>query len=309
MDSLFAWAQGCAGSLGRETSFDIPYKEGDAYRIKIIPALSDNYMFLIISTNGLKAVAVDPVDASKILSICEAENILLEAALTTHYHSDHSGGNEQLAGAIKGLRIYAGEGDADKTPAVTNRLANGELLTAAGLTFRTIATPCHTRGHVCFYLDGFGGLAPALFCGDTLFVAGCGRFMEGTAADMQCSLDALCTLPAETRIFCGHEYTVGNLQYALSLEPSNNHLVERLEAAKALRELGRPTIPSTLAEECLINPFLRVKETGFAESVGCPSCSSNLEIMAKLRRGKDTFTMTGKVITFALDVQKMLSGS
>mmetsp|Transcript_28761 Transcript_28761/g.82321 ORF Transcript_28761/g.82321 Transcript_28761/m.82321 type:complete len:313 (+) Transcript_28761:54-992(+) len=304
MDRLFSWWQG-SGAERRATAYDVPCPEDGAYGIKMIPALSDNYMYLIISRREPKAVAVDPVDSDAILSACQAEGVSLDAVLTTHYHADHSGGNARLAEAQPGLAVLAGEHDARRTPAVTRQLGAGETCSFAGLSFRCLATPCHTRGHMSFFLDAEDGQAPALFCGDTLFVAGCGRFMEGTAAHMQRSLSTLARLPPTTRVFCGHEYTVANLEYAASLEPGSAVVQERLERARARREQGLPTVPSVLAEELEHNPFLRAGDPALA-AVVCPECSDPLEVLSRLRRGKDTFTTVGKVITLALDVQALL---
>lgn len=173
-------------------------------------------------------------------------------------------------------------------------MCDGESIELAGLSFRCVATPCHTRGHVCFFLDADDGQAPALFSGDALFVAGCGRFMEGTALSMRRTLHALAALPKNSRLFCGHEYTVGNLEYALSLEPSSNLLKDRLDAAKAKRAEGLPTVPSTLLEEQEHNPFFLALNS---EGV------DDLTELSRLRRGKDTFTFPGKIITMVLDVQ------
>jgi hydroxyacylglutathione hydrolase len=250
-------------------------------------------------------VVIDPVDSDKILSICEAEGVTLVAILTTHYHGDHSGGNAALVDELPDLTVYAGRLDADRTPGVTDVLKDGEQFVVASLPFRCIATPCHTKGHVCYYLDASDGQSPALFSGDTLFVAGCGRFMEGGPREMRESLRKLFALPLTTRVFCGHEYTVSNLQYALSLEPSSQLLIDRLEEAEARREAGLPTVPSTLAAERTHNPFVRGGEASIAIAVGCAPGDETVDVLGKLRRKKDTFTTMGKVITLALDVQSM----
>lgn len=269
MDRIFAWTQDTFGStLNKPAAFNVQASPQSAYRMKIVPALSDNYMYLIIAND--MAVAIDPVDSEKILSLCKDEDVQLAAVLTTHYHSDHSGGNAKLASAVPNLEIIAGEKDADRTPAVTRSLAHGEEFSVAGLPFRCLATPCHTKGHVAFFLDAKDGQPPALFSGDTLFVAGCGRFMEGGPGEMRASLSLLLTLPQDSRVFCGHEYTVGNLKYAASLEPSNEIIACRLREAEEKVLAGRPTVPSTLAEELEHNPFLRTEDPNIAEAVGCP---------------------------------------
>ncbi|CAE7736568.1 Hagh [Symbiodinium microadriaticum] len=272
--------------------YDVP-SDGTS-RIKIVKALSDNYMYLVVATDSARAVAIDPAEGEKTAALCKSLEIDLVAVLNTHYHADHSGGNAFLASALPGLEVVVGERDADRTPAVTRRVQDGESIELAGLSFRCVATPCHTRGHVCFFLDADDGQAPALFSGDALFVAGCGRFMEGTALSMRRTLHALAALPKNSRLFCGHEYTVGNLEYALSLEPSSNLLKDRLDAAKAKRAEGLPTVPSTLLEEQEHNPFFLALNS---EGV------DDLTELSRLRRGKDTFTFPGKIITMVLDVQ------
>lgn len=285
-------------------SYDVPSSTGAAYSIKIVPAHgTDNYMYLIVSEPERKAVAIDPLDASTILTLCQEEGLELVAVLTTHWHSDHSGGNAVIAKALPDIPIMVGEKDADRTPAVTRSLVDGEDVSVAGLSFRCIDTPCHTRGHVVFYLDAADGQAPALFSGDALFVAGCGRFLEGPPEEMQSSLSVLKTLPAETRVFCGHEYTVTNFKFAASLEPSNELIAARLQRAEEQRAAKLPTVPSTMAEELEHNPFLRTTEPSIATGIGCPAGTDPVTVLAKIRRGKDTFTTIGKVMTFALDTK------
>mmetsp|Transcript_22854 Transcript_22854/g.53886 ORF Transcript_22854/g.53886 Transcript_22854/m.53886 type:complete len:308 (-) Transcript_22854:68-991(-) len=295
MDTVFAWLQG-AGPAGSELPevYDVPSDATSRYQIKIVKALSDNYMYLVVAKDSARAVAIDPAEGEKTAALCKNLQIDLVGLLNTHYHADHSGGNAFLASALPGLEVVVGERDADRTPAVTRRVRDGESIELAGLSFRCVATPCHTRGHVCFFLDADDGQAPALFSGDALFVAGCGRFMEGTALSMRRTLHALAALPKNTRLFCGHEYTVGNLEYALSLEPSSNLLKDRLDAAKAKRAEGLPTVPSTLSEEQEHNPFFLALDS---EGV------DDLTELSRLRRGKDTFTFPGKIITMVLDVQ------
>jgi len=297
---------------GRETpehmSFDVAGEGGGAYRIKIMPALSDNYMYLIISDAEHAAVVVDPVEPSKVIDECQKEGVRLSAVLTTHYHSDHSGGNQALAEKVPGIVVMAGELDADRTPAVSRRLTDGEEFVMAGLNWRCVATPCHTRGHVCYFLDAADGQAPALFCGDTLFVGGCGRFMEGGAGEMKASLDTLTALPPQTRVFCGHEYGVENMTFATAIDPASELLAARLREMQQLRTLNLPTVPSTLAAEVEHNLFLRVGEPWVAQRLECQECADSLDVMARLRRRKDTFTTVGKLITLALDVKGAVLG-
>mmetsp|Transcript_116906 Transcript_116906/g.225508 ORF Transcript_116906/g.225508 Transcript_116906/m.225508 type:complete len:394 (-) Transcript_116906:216-1397(-) len=301
MDKIFSWASGSNSARASLKNYSMPGGSRSAYDITILPALFDNYMYLI-TTRQSKAVVVDPVEADKVLAVCASLGVELIAVLTTHYHSDHSGGNARIAEKVPGVAVFAGEQDAMRTPAVTHTVVHGERFKLAGLPFRCIGTPCHTRGHVSFLLDAADEQAPALFCGDTLFVAGCGRFMEGTAADMRESLNRLGALPPSTRVFCGHEYTVNNLRFAALLEPSNPLIASRLQDAEEKRKSNLPTVPSTVAEECEHNPFLRVLEPTLTGII-CPECADDpLLAVSKIRRRKDTWTPVGTLVTWGLDI-------
>lgn len=305
MDKLFALLQCSSSSTAEAVAFDVPGAPGHAYRIRIVRALSDNYMYLIVNTSEKTAVAVDPVDAGRIITACEEMGAQLVAVLTTHYHADHSGGNEELRQRFPGLHVLVGAGDHPRTPGVTGSVSNCEVVQFAGLQFQCMDTPCHTRGHVAFFLDARDGQSPALFSGDALFVAGCGRFLEGTAMEMRNSLATLASLPRDTRVFCGHEYTVTNLKFAASLEPENVLVSSRLRHAEVKRTAGVPTVPSTIAEELEHNPFLRIHDPSIAAAVACDP-NDALNVMARLRRSKDTFTTVGKLMTWGLDLTGML---
>ena len=217
-----------------------------------IPAFADNYIWLL--RHGDTAAIVDPGDAAPVIAYLDRERIAPCAVLATHHHGDHVGGIPALL-ARWPVPVF---GPArEKIPGRTQALAGGDRIVVPGIdaTFDVIDVPGHTAGHIALFGE-FGG-EPVLFCGDTLFTGGCGRLFEGTPAQMWTSLSALAALPPETRVYCGHEYTVANLRFALAVEPANAKLRARDVVAQAKRARGEPTVPSTMGEERATNPFLR----------------------------------------------------
>lgn len=220
----------------------------DTLEIVPLPAFEDNYIWAL--HRGDAVAVVDPGDAAPVLRFLERSGARLCAILVTHHHGDHTGGIADLV-ARHPVPIY---GPAREDIAgVDHPVADGDLVAPAGLgvDFEVIEVPGHTRGHVAYYRRG------VLFCGDTLFGAGCGRLFEGTPAQMQASLARLAALPQDTRIYCAHEYTQANLHFAAAVEPGSITLQRRIERTDALRAEGRPSLPSTLAVELDTNPFLR----------------------------------------------------
>jgi hydroxyacylglutathione hydrolase len=216
---------------------------------------SDNYGFLVIDDELRVAAAVDPADPDPVLAAIEEEDVRLTHILCTHHHRDHAGGNGRVLQAHPGAVVVAGLVDADKIPEASVRVGHGDRVRVGRLVGEVIDTPCHTAGHVS-YLFG-----DALFCGDTLFVGGCGRFFEGDAAQMHEALNGhFRKLPDATEVYCAHEYTVSNLRFALSVDPTNEALVQKMAWANARRAAGEPTVPSTLGQERATNPFMRVTE-------------------------------------------------
>ena len=230
-------------------------------RLEIVPvsAFRDNYIWTLRSPGGRSAVVVDPGDAGPVHAHLARENLDLSAILVTHHHPDHVGGVAELA-AKHEVPVYGPRGE--PIPAMTHAVGGGDTVTLAaiGASFEVIDIPGHTRAHVAYYGAG------ALFCGDTLFACGCGRLFEGTAEQMYASLEKLKALPDDTRVYCGHEYTLANIGFARAVEPANPALAKREERDRRLRESGRPTLPSTLGEEKLTNPFLRCAEPAVVES-------------------------------------------
>jgi len=203
--------------------------------------------------DGHRALVVDPGDARPVADALQRYGLQLQAILVTHHHGDHTGGIDELRG-LTGATVY---GPArENIPKPLTPLMDGQTVTALGLEFRVIDVPGHTAGHIAFYCPDVDG-TPLLFCGDTLFSGGCGRLFEGTPAQMLASLNTLAALPDATRVCCTHEYTLSNLKFALEIEPDNAELVAYNAHCQSLRANGLPTLPSSIAMEKSINPFLR----------------------------------------------------
>lgn len=252
-----------------------------------IPAFADNYIWVV--RDGTRAVVVDPGDAGPVLAYLARERLTLVAVLATHHHQDHVGGIEALVSRHP-APVY---GPARETiPRIAHRLGEGDAITLPdmSLQLRILDVPGHTAGHIAYVGDIAG--TPALFCGDTLFAAGCGRIFEGTPAQMWASLRALAALAGETRVYCAHEYTLANLRFARAVEPGNAALREREAAVEATRRRGEPTLPSTIALERETNPFLRAGHDDLraaaAAHVGHPLDDAAASFAA-LRAWKDTF--------------------
>jgi hydroxyacylglutathione hydrolase len=231
-----------------------------------VPAFKDNYLWLI--HDGVHAAAVDPGDGQPILDALRANGLTLTAILLTHHHADHIGGVPQLL-AEYDVPVYGPRNDG--IDAVTHPLGEGDRIQVPGLALElsVLDVPGHTRGHIAYVRDE-GGLPAGphwLFCGDTLFGAGCGRLFEGTPEQMAASLAKLAALPDDTLVYCAHEYTLSNLRFAQAVEPGNVALQMRLEADSKARGTNLPTVPSTISAEKATNPFLRVTEPGIIDSL------------------------------------------
>ncbi len=215
--------------------------------------------------------------------------VRLTTVLATHHHFDHVGGNQDLLAALPGLRIVGSRDDAPRIPGITDPVTDGAGVAVGSVRGRVILIPAHTSGHVAYYFPD----AHAVFTGDTLFAGGCGRLFEGDAAQMRSSLGRLTALPEDTQVYCGHEYTEKNLRFAAMLEPGNTALARKLAAVEALRRTGKPTVPSTIAEEKATNPFLRMWSPELSASVrarvpGLPPDDATA-LFAAVRGLKDRF--------------------
>ncbi|MCW5889364.1 MAG: hydroxyacylglutathione hydrolase [bacterium] len=254
-----------------------------------IPQLSDNYAYLVVDPATRAAAVVDCAEAGPVLDAVTAQGVRLTTVLATHHHYDHVGGNADLLATLPNLRVYGSAGDAPRIPGITNQLGDGDPVEVGSLRARAILIPAHTSGHVAYYFAEAG----AVFTGDTLFAGGCGRLFEGDAAQMMASLGKLAALPDATRVYCGHEYTLKNLQFAHELEPGNEALTRKLAAVETLRRDGKPTVPSTIAEEKATNPFLRVDSPELSASarVRVPDlpAGDRVALFAAVRALKDRF--------------------
>jgi len=251
-----------------------------------IPALDDNYIWLLAESG--RAWAVDPGVAAPVLEALRPQGLMLAGILVTHHHADHVGGVPALRAAT-GATVY---GPAhEPVPPPYQPLSGGQTLDALGLTWRVLAVPGHTAGHLAYYAEP-PEQAPILFCGDTLFSAGCGRLFEGTPAQMLASLDTLAKLPGSTRVCCAHEYTLGNLRFAAAVEPHNQVIAERAAWCQEQRKRGLPTLPSTLTLECQINPFLRTREPAVIAAARAHGANSTdaVAVLAALREWKNIFS-------------------
>jgi len=253
--------------------------------LEIVPlaAFQDNYIWTLRS--GKLAAVVDPGEARPVQDYLAKEGLSLAAILATHHHPDHVGGIAELVARSK-VPVFGPKGE--PIPALTHPVGEGDRADIPGLdaSFSVLDIPGHTRAHVAYY--GLG----SLFCGDTLFACGCGRVFEGTAAQMLESLSKLAALPDETRVYCGHEYTLANIRFARAVDPGNALLAAREERAQRLRDAGRPTLPSTLGEERATNPFLRCAEPAVVDSANKylgGRVADPVRVFAAIREWKNKF--------------------
>ena len=250
-----------------------------------LPAFTDNYIWML--HDGTNAVVVDPGEAAPVLAALDERHLALSAILVTHYHGDHVGGVDALRARLHGP-VYGPRRESIPAPFVP--LDDGDEVEVLGLPFRVIDVPGHTAGHIAYFHAGRDG-APILFCGDTLFSGGCGRLFEGTAEQMHASLARLAELPGETRVCCAHEYTLSNLKFARAVEPGNAALARYAADCEATRAAGRPTLPSRIAVEREINPFLRCGHDEVVRAAAAHGATSAAgpEVFAALRRWKNDF--------------------
>ncbi len=250
-----------------------------------IPAFADNYLWLL--HDGQHALVVDPGDAEPVLKTLKQHALQLTSILVTHHHADHTGGIDALREAT-GATVYGPA--TERIPEPFTPLRENDALTVLGLEFEVMDVPGHTAGHIAFYTPDMNG-KPLLFCGDTLFSGGCGRLFEGTPAQMLASLDKLAALPGNTQVCCTHEYTLENLRFALAVEPDNHDLVSYQAHCVRLRDAGQPTLPTSIVQEKLINPFLRTRQTAVI-SAACrfdEAARDDISVFTAIRQWKNQF--------------------
>ena len=236
--------------------------------VTAVPVLSDNYVWLIHDTESGETAAVDPSVADPVLAAANAQGLRITQVLNTHWHPDHTGGNDAIRDAT-GCTI-TGPAEAERVSKMDRIVREGDRIRVGGAEAVVWDIPAHTAGHIALYFEDEG----MIFVGDTMFAMGCGRLFEGTAEQMYANMQRIAALPDDVWIYCGHEYTLSNARFAAHVDPENRDVVRRLESTAAMREAGQITLPTTVAEERATNPFVRAKD---------------VEEFARLRTEKDSF--------------------
>ncbi|KAJ3381553.1 hypothetical protein HDU84_005012 [Entophlyctis sp. JEL0112] len=262
-------------------------------RVEPVRVNADNYAYLVLTDPSAKpplCAAVDPCEPDKVVATADALGWRISDVLTqTHHHLDHSGGNVDLVRRLSPQNIPVFGGD-NRIPGLTNVLSHGQKLRLGAVDLTALSTKCHTSGSISYYLT-LGGSHGVVLTGDTLFIGGCGRFFEGTAEEMHTSLNTiLASLPDDTEVYCGHEYTLSNLKFAITVDPNNEDLKRKLEWS----EKTQVTVPSTIGDEKRFNPFMRVNVPSVIKGSGVDKPDEDTEVlsvrvMAKLREMKNAF--------------------
>lgn len=250
--------------------------------IQQIPALRDNYIYLLREPVSGAVGAVDPSVAAPVLAALSSRGWKLTHIINTHHHPDHTGGNLELKAATKAI-IVGPLADKGRIPGIDVAVGDGDTFQFGSEAATVYDVPGHTRGHIAYWFKD----SQVLFSGDTLFLMGCGRLFEGTPQQMWTSLSKLKALPPATRVYCGHEYTQANARFALTVEPKNADLVARAKRVDAMRAAGQSTVPGTMADELATNPFLRADVPDLQRAMGAPGDA--VATFAAIRKAKDNF--------------------
>ncbi len=248
-----------------------------------IPVLNDNYIYMLHDSVSLETAVIDPALEQPVLDVLAEKGWQLSFILNTHHHWDHVGANLALKQQT-GCKIFAAASDRERIPGIDVGVEQGDVISLGEHQAQVVETPGHTSGHVVYYFAE----DQALFCGDTLFVMGCGRLFEGTPQQMYASLQTLKALPPSTRVYCTHEYTLANATFALSVEPDNIFLQRKMLAVTQLRAANKTTVPTTIAEEIATNPFFRVDSISIQKELGLVGAAAYV-VFGALRQRKDNF--------------------
>jgi len=249
-----------------------------------IPVLNDNYIYIIHDPVSTETAVIDPAVSQPVLDCLKTKGWSLTYILNTHHHYDHVGANLDLKQKTN-CQVLASTTDKSRIPGIDKHLKQGDEVKLGNQIAHVIETPGHTLGHIVYHFSN----SNALFCGDTLFSMGCGRLFEGTAEQMWHSLQQIKQLPIETNIYCAHEYTQANGCFALTLEPDNKQLQQRIQQVNQLRAINKATIPSTLEQELATNPFLREKSLELQQSINMTQ-QTPVDVFTKIRLLKDNFS-------------------
>lgn len=254
--------------------------------IEVVPCLADNYAYLLVDRSG-NTVVVDPSESEPVIAAIERRSLHLVGIWATHHHHDHVGGIADLVERYPNTEVVGSTYDAERNriPKLTHAVNDDDALWFESRRVRLLFVPGHTLGAVSYLCEG------AVFSGDTLFSAGCGRMFEGTPSGMVASLAALRALPSDTQLYCGHEYTLKNLQFAAAIEPDNAAISARMEQVRQLRSQNQPSVPCSMAQECEVNPFLRWDVPAVVEKARSLGAASDApaDVFATLRKAKDNY--------------------
>ena len=248
------------------------------------PCLKDNFGALVHDSQSGATASIDAPDADAVIAAAASQGWAITHVLITHHHADHTQGVPALKARFPGLQVLGPASEAARINGLTARLSEGDYAHVGQIAAKVVETPGHTAGHISYWFEDDA----IAFCGDTLFALGCGRVLETPLSVMWHSLVKLSALPGETQVYCGHEYTLANARFALSVEPDNFVLQARAEEAARLRALGKATLPTTIAAELAANPFLRAEEPGIQTRLGMPGADP-AAVFAEIRARKDRF--------------------
>ena len=257
----------------------------NATKLKIFqfPCRDDNYGVILHDPESSVTISIDAPETEAINDVLESKRIQLTHIMTTHHHGDHVAGNKQLKADHKCTIIGPGD-EAGKIPGLDQAVSHGDTIDIGGHRIEVIGTPGHTLGQIAFYFPGQG----VVFCADALFALGCGRIFEGTPAMMHTALTRLAALPEETKVYAGHEYTLANANFAVTIDPDNAQLAQRAREIEVMRDNGKPTLPTTIALEKQTNPFLRPFDSKIRAHLGMMD-ATDLEVFTEIRSRKDHF--------------------